>query len=124
MTPTREPRPGAQSARPRQARLARVRTIRHRVVAGSLALFVATWLLITMVLVSGKDPALAAHKSTASVTQATTATTPSTATTPTTTTTTTPTRTTSATSTTSTPATSSSSSTSSSGLSSVTSSQS
>ncbi len=42
-----------------------------------------------MVLVSGHDPALAAHKSTASVTQATTATTPSTATTPTTTTTTT-----------------------------------
>jgi cytoskeletal protein RodZ len=112
MTPTREPRPRAQSAGPRQARLARVRMIRHRVVAGSLALFVATWLLITMVLVSGNDPALAAHKSTASVSSAST--TPTTTTTPTT----------SATSTTSTPATSSSSSTSSSGVSSVTSSQS
>ena len=113
MTPTREPRPGAQSARPRQARLARVRMIRHRVVAGALALFVATWLLITMVLISGNDPALAAHKSTASVSSTTTPTTTST-----------PTTSTSATSTTSTPASSSSSSTGSSGVSSVTSSQS
>ena len=33
--------------------------IRRRVVAGALALFVATWLLITVMLVTGHDPALA-----------------------------------------------------------------
>jgi len=43
----------------RQARLMRVRTIRRRVISGAVALFVATWLLIAIVLVSGHDPALA-----------------------------------------------------------------
>ncbi len=43
----------------RLARKARVRMIRRRVVAGAVALFVAAWLLIAVVLVSGHDPALA-----------------------------------------------------------------
>ena len=43
----------------RSARAARARSIRRRVIAGSLALFVAAWLMITLVLVSGHDPALA-----------------------------------------------------------------
>jgi hypothetical protein len=43
----------------RQARAARARTLRRRIIGGSVALFVATWLLITIVLVSGHDPALA-----------------------------------------------------------------
>jgi uncharacterized membrane protein YgcG len=48
----------------RQARLARVRMIRRRVVAGTVALFVATWLLITLMLVTGHDPALAGQTTT------------------------------------------------------------
>ncbi len=47
----------------RQARALRVRTIRRRIFTSALALFVASWLLIAVVLVSGHDPALAAHKS-------------------------------------------------------------
>lgn len=47
----------------RRARIARVRMIRHRVVAGALALFVATWVLITLMLVTGHDPALARQAS-------------------------------------------------------------
>jgi hypothetical protein len=47
----------------RQTRLARIRTIRRRIIAGSVALFVASWLLITIVLVSGHDPALAKKSS-------------------------------------------------------------
>ena len=46
----------------RQARLARVSAIRRRAMASALALFVATWLLITMLLVTGHDPALARTK--------------------------------------------------------------
>ena len=68
----------------RQARLARVSAIRRRAVASALALFVATWLLITMLLVTGHDPALARpkSKSTASGSAATTSTaTPATTTT-------------------------------------------
>jgi phosphoglycerol transferase MdoB-like AlkP superfamily enzyme len=65
----------------RHARAARTRTIRRRVITLALSLFVAVWLLITLVLISGHDPALAAHAT------STTATTPSAATTPTTTTT-------------------------------------
>jgi hypothetical protein len=42
-----------------------VRTIRRRVIAGAVALFVATWLLITLMLVTGHDPALASQKTTA-----------------------------------------------------------
>jgi len=49
----------------RQARLERVRMIRRRVVMGAVALFVATWLLITVMLVSGHDPALARSHSAA-----------------------------------------------------------
>jgi hypothetical protein len=43
----------------RQARMARVRMIRRRVVGGAATVFVAAWLLIAVVLVSGHDPALA-----------------------------------------------------------------
>jgi hypothetical protein len=45
----------------RRARALRARTIRRRVISGALGLFVAAWLLIALVLVSGHDPALAAH---------------------------------------------------------------
>ena len=41
--------------------------IRRRIIAGSVALFVAAWLLITIVLVSGHDPALAKQSSASSV---------------------------------------------------------
>jgi hypothetical protein len=47
----------------RQTRLARARALRRRIIAGALALFVASWLLITIVLVSGHDPALAKNSS-------------------------------------------------------------
>jgi uncharacterized membrane protein YgcG len=78
----------------RQARLVRARSLRRRIIAGALALFVATWVLITLVLVSGHDPALA--KQAASSTSSTPATTTTTSSTPTTTTTSsTPTTTTS-----------------------------
>jgi hypothetical protein len=49
----------AQAIAIRQARHARVRMIRRRVIAGVVALFIATWLLITVMLVTGHDPALA-----------------------------------------------------------------
>ena len=51
----------------RSARVARARTIRRRIIAGSVALFVAAWLLITLVLVSGHDPALAKKSSATTV---------------------------------------------------------
>ena len=51
--------PRARAIAMRQARLARISGIRRRVVASALALFVATWLLITVLLISGHDPALA-----------------------------------------------------------------
>lgn len=64
-----DPRGGAAGSDPRErgaairsARAARVRAIRRRVVGGGVALFVAVWLLIAVVLVSGHDPALAARK--------------------------------------------------------------
>ena len=56
----------------RETRLARARALRRRIVAGAIALFVASWLLITIVLVSGHDPALA--KNSAASTTASTAT--------------------------------------------------
>ena len=56
----------------RQARMMRTRMIRRRVIAAALSLFVATWLLITIMLVSGHDPALAAHR-TSSAAQTSTA---------------------------------------------------
>jgi cytoskeletal protein RodZ len=51
----------------RDARLARARMIRRRIMGGSVALFVAAWLLITVVLVSGHDPALAKQSSASTV---------------------------------------------------------
>jgi len=51
----------------RQSRLARARMIRHRIIGGALALFVASFLLITIVLVSGHDPALAKRSSATTV---------------------------------------------------------
>lgn len=114
MTPTPS---GAHGVR--QARIARVRMIRRRAIAGALALFVATWMLITLLLVTGHDPALARQR-TASVQSASTSTT-----TPSTTTPATSSTTTTATATATTPASSSSSgATSSSGVGAVTSSQS
>ena len=50
----------------RNERAARARTIRRRVISGAVAVFVAAWLMITIVLVSGHDPALARKTSTAS----------------------------------------------------------
>jgi hypothetical protein len=50
----------------RAERAARARTIRRSVISGAVALFVAAWLMITLVLVSGHDPALASKASTAS----------------------------------------------------------
>ena len=51
----------------RDARLARARMIRRRIIGGAVALFVAAWLLITIVLVSGHDPALAKQSSASTV---------------------------------------------------------
>jgi cytoskeletal protein RodZ len=51
----------------RDARLARARMIRRRIIGGAVALFVAAWLLITVVLVSGHDPALARQSSASTV---------------------------------------------------------
>ena len=48
----------------RQARRARVRMMRRRIVAGTLALFMAVWLLIAVTLVTGHDPALAKRSAT------------------------------------------------------------
>ena len=51
----------------RAARLSRTRMIRRRIISGAVALFVASWLLITIVLVSGHDPALAKRSSATTV---------------------------------------------------------
>jgi hypothetical protein len=62
--PTPPIQPPSRSERGRTLRLARAdraRTIRRVVISGALALFVAAWLLIAIVLVSGHDPALAAR---------------------------------------------------------------
>src|SRR5690348_14437002 len=101
----------------REQRGARARTIRRRVISGAVAVFVAAWLMIAIVLVSGHDPALARKTETTS-SVSTVASTPST-------TTTTPTTTTSSSgSTGSTGSTGSGSSSNGSGVSSVTTSQS
>lgn len=50
----------------RGERAARARKIRRRVISGAVAVFVAAWLMITIVLVSGHDPALARKTSTGS----------------------------------------------------------
>src|ERR1035437_2907502 len=67
----------ARGAELRQARAARTQTIRRRVAAGAVSLFMATWLLIAVVLVSGHDPALAARKVASTSTAAGTTTTSS-----------------------------------------------
>ena len=59
----------------RQSRAIRVRTIRRRVIAGAVAFFVATWLLIAVVLATGHDPALSRKTAVASVSSANTSTT-------------------------------------------------
>ena len=51
----------------RSARLRRASMIRRRIVGGAVALFVAAWLLIAVVLVSGHDPALAKRSSASTV---------------------------------------------------------
>ena len=56
--------PPMPAADVRQARRARTRTIRRRVATGAVALFLATWALIAVELVSGHDPALASRKTT------------------------------------------------------------
>lgn len=58
----------AQAIAIRQARHARVRMIRRRVIAAVVALFIATWLLITVMLVTGHDPALARQTTKATTT--------------------------------------------------------
>ena len=68
MTPS--PSARSQGAAIRQARHARIRGIRRRVIALALALFIATWLLITITLASGHDPALAANAAKVSATSA------------------------------------------------------
>lgn len=50
----------------REARRARVRMIRARVIGGSVALFLAVWSLIAVVLITGHDPALARKTATTS----------------------------------------------------------
>jgi hypothetical protein len=62
----------------REARRARVRRIRARVIGGSVALFLAVWMLITVVLVTGHDPALASKTLTQASAPAATATSQST----------------------------------------------
>lgn len=83
MTPSPSDR-RARGIAMRQARIARVSGIRHRVVASALALFVATWLLITILLVSGHDPALARTKTVATAARSATTTSTSTTSPPTT----------------------------------------
>ena len=56
----------------REQRRARVRRIRARVIGASIALFLAVWMLITVVLVTGHDPALARKTATQVATPATT----------------------------------------------------
>lgn len=51
-----------------EARASHIRTIRRRVIAGALALFVATWVFITLQLVTGHDPALAKSSTMSAVT--------------------------------------------------------
>ena len=66
MTDTQAAAARARGQALRSERAVRARTIRRRVISGAVALFVAAWLMITLVLVSGHDPALSANASTAS----------------------------------------------------------
>jgi len=68
MTSDSEHKPDREAARARAgearaARAAKVKTIRRRVITGAVSLFVAAWLLIAVVLVTGHDPALTKSKS-------------------------------------------------------------
>jgi hypothetical protein len=54
MTPTRDRTTDVQRSRAERARL-----IRRRVAVAAVTLFVAAWLMITVTLVTGHDPALA-----------------------------------------------------------------
>jgi hypothetical protein len=56
----------------RDERRARVRRIRARVIGASVALFLAVWMLITVVLVTGHDPALGRAAVTQSATRSAT----------------------------------------------------
>jgi hypothetical protein len=60
----------------RQARAARARLLRRRVATGAVMLFVGAWALIATELVTGHDPALAAHQSSSSSSSGISATTP------------------------------------------------
>lgn len=63
-TPQRDPQARSDRALAAiRARARRARRIRRAIIGGALSLFVAAWLLIAIVLVSGHDPALAAHVS-------------------------------------------------------------
>jgi hypothetical protein len=48
----------------REARAGRARSLRRRVISGAVALFVAAWLVIAIVLISGNDPALSKRSAT------------------------------------------------------------
>lgn len=65
------PEPKINPSAIRRDRLNRKRSIRRRALSGAVALFVAAWLLIAVVLISGHDPALAARKSPAAATTST-----------------------------------------------------
>jgi len=62
MTSTNPEGARARGTAIRQARASRTRAIRRRVAASAVLLFLATWVLIAVVMVSGHDPALAARK--------------------------------------------------------------
>lgn len=64
-------RPGASI---RDARRARIRMIRSRVIGVSVALFLVVWSLIAVRLVTGHDPALARQRTTAAATSGTSST--------------------------------------------------
>jgi uncharacterized membrane protein YgcG len=70
MTDTNAAAARARDQALRSARTARARTIRRRVISGAVALFVAVWLMIAVVLVSGGDPALAGHTTSSATTVA------------------------------------------------------
>jgi cytoskeletal protein RodZ len=66
MTDTNAAAARARGQALRSARIARARTIRRRVISAGVALFVAAWLMIAVVLISGHDPALASKASSTS----------------------------------------------------------
>jgi hypothetical protein len=52
----------ARARAARAARASRVRMIRRRVIGGAVSLFVVVWIVIALVLVTGRDPALSTRK--------------------------------------------------------------